>query len=112
MPHNFRKNSRARDLERARPRADEADRIGEVTFRICRLMVARRVLWDEDIGLGIDKLAEAVGASPELVSRALRELDGEGWIVLDESGEVPALTDLGVSSILGRKGSGTGVQNC
>ena len=80
----------------------EPARLGEVTFRLCRLMLARKVLWDEDLGLDIDQLASALQSAPALVERAVAALDAEGWVALDAGGDRPVLTDAGVAAILGR----------
>lgn len=78
-------------------------RIGEVTFRLCRLMLARKVLWDDDTGFAVEKLAETLEAPFEVVSRALGALSAEGWVDFDASGEQPSLTERGVAAIRGQR---------
>jgi len=64
-------------------------------------MLARKVLWDEDLGLNLQQLAEALQTTPEVVRHAVAALDAEGWIELDGGGDRPVLTEAGISAIRG-----------
>ena len=75
----------------------------EVMFRLCRLMLARKVLWDEDIGLDLQQFASALDSTPATVAEILGAMQREGWVVVDARGECPSLTPSGVAAILGRR---------
>ncbi len=87
--------------EHGQSEAVDPARLGEVTFRLCRLMLARKVLWDEDLGLDLQQLADALQSPPEVVQRAVAALDAEGWIELDGGGDRPVLTAAGITAIRG-----------
>jgi hypothetical protein len=84
--------------------------LAEVTFRLCRLMLARKVLWDDDAGFEIAQLAVALEAPSATVVTVLSALHGEGWVVVDADGGRPSLTASGVSAILGRSRSAEAIQ--
>ncbi len=85
------------------PAVDEPQ--GQIAFRLCKMMLSRKVLWDEDVGFDIPQFATALGADSTVVAEVLHCLEREGWIVRAEDGERPILTDYGVASLLGRGNS-------
>lgn len=76
--------------------------LAEVTFRLCRLLLARKVLWDDDAGLDVARLAEALNTTISRVIEVVTALCREGWVVLGTDGASPSLTTAGMSAILGR----------
>ncbi len=80
-------------------------------FRLCRLMLARKVLWDEDLGWDFARLAAALDTTAATVAEVIGALSREGWVVLDDDGQRPSLTPNGVSAILGRSSSATAIES-
>ncbi len=72
------------------------------------MMLARKVLWDEDIGFDIAQFSKALDTTPAVVSEVLNGLEREGWVVIEPNGERPILTDRGRDALLGRRGSAAG----
>ncbi len=83
--------------------------LADVAFRLCRMMLARKVLWDEDIGFDVAQFAQALDTRPSVVRKVLQGLRAEGWIVLESEGERPVLTDRGLAAVLGRRESAAGM---
>ncbi len=76
--------------------------VSQIAFRLCKLLLARRVLWDE-YGLGVEELAKTLGTSAGSVREALGDLESEQWVDLCADRSSAALTEKGVVAILGRK---------
>lgn len=81
------------------------DSLAHVTFRLCRMMLARKVLWDQDIGFAAPELARALSTTTEVVEEVLGALEREGWIVRSDGARL-ALTERGTAAILGRGSAG------
>lgn len=65
-------------------------------------MLARKVLWDEDIGFDVAQFAQALDSSPSVVREVLQGLRTEGWVMLESGGERPIMTERGLAAVLGR----------
>jgi hypothetical protein len=91
-----------------RPPVD--DSLAHVTFRLCRMMLARKVLWDQDFGFEAPEMARALATTTAVVEEILENLDREGWIVRSHApaagGCRLALTERGTAAILGRGAAG------
>lgn len=74
----------------------------EATFRLCRLLLARKVLWDDEPGLSLGQLAAALDTTTAMVAEIVGALSREGWVTVDAAGERPVLTTRGVAAIIGR----------
>lgn len=88
------------------------DGLADVAFRLCRLMLARKVLWDDEEGLAVEQIAAALDTTAMVIDEVVRALKIEGWVTTDSSGENPVLTPLGVSAILGRQRSAALALDC
>lgn len=76
--------------------------LASLAFRLCRMILARKVLWDEDVGFDIPQFAAALDADPAAIREVLAALRREGWVVPEVGGERPILTDRGLAALLGR----------
>jgi hypothetical protein len=76
--------------------------LATLAFRLCRMILARKVLWDEDVGFDIPQFAAALDAEPSAVREVLAALCHEGWVVPEVGGERPILTERGLAALLGR----------
>ena len=83
-------------------RDSEGGEVSQVAFRVCKLLLARRVLWDED-GIAVERMVEMLGATPSLLRQALGDLAGEEWVALDDKMTSAGLTEKGVAALLGRE---------
>jgi hypothetical protein len=76
--------------------------LASLAFRLCRMILARKVLWDEDVGFDVAQFAAALDAEPSAIREVLAALRREGWVVPEVGGERPILTECGLAALLGR----------
>ncbi len=84
-------------------RSLDDESLARVTFRLCRFMLARKVLWDENCGFQLPELARALTTPEPVIEEIVTSLAREGWVTrcVDDDGRL-MLTERGAAEILGR----------